>query len=102
MRTYKFYPVPSEHCQFITLKNCIVYLNNIFLCSSAYSIILSYTILGKQLCIYNLNGQKIFVITFPDTLKEIAYIHFTNSIYFETSTKAILVPDSNVVNLAST
>lgn len=88
MKTYTFYPVPSEHYQFITLKNCIVYLNNIFLCSSAYSIILSYTILGKQLYIYDLNGQKIFAITFPNTLKEISYIHFTNSIYFETSTKA--------------
>lgn len=87
MKTYTFYPVPSEHYQFITLKNCIVYLNNIFICSSAYSIILSYTILGKQLYIYNLNGQKIFTTTFPNTLKEISYIHFTNSIYFNTLTK---------------
>ena len=42
---------------------------------------------GKQLYIYNLNGQKIFTTTFPNTLKEISYIHFTNSIYFNTSTK---------------
>ena len=85
MKTYIFYPIPSEHHQFIALTNCIVYLNNIFLCSSAYSIILSYTILGKQLHIYSINGQKIITITFPDTLNEISYMLLTNSIYFVTT-----------------
>lgn len=88
MKTYTFYPIPSEHHHSINITNCIVYLNNSFLCTSAYSIIISYTILGKQLYIYNLNGQKIFTATFPESLKEISYMRYSNSIYLEFPTQS--------------
>lgn len=81
--SYTFYPIPSEHHHSINLTNCIVYLNNNFICSSAYSIILSYTIFGKQLYIYNIDGKRIFSTTFPTSLKEITYMIFSNSIYIQ-------------------
>lgn len=83
MKTYTFYPIPSEHHHSINLTNCIVYLNNNFICSSAYSIILSHTIFGKQLYIYNIDGKRIFSTTFPTSLKEITYLIFSNSIYIQ-------------------
>ena len=80
MKTYTFFPVPSEHHHSIKLTNCTVYLNNIYICSCAYSIIISYTILGKQLYIYNINSQRICAITFSSSLKSLSYIFFPHSI----------------------
>lgn len=84
MKTYTFFPVPSEHHNFIVMKNCTVYLNNTYLCSSAYSIILSYTILGKYFCVYNINGQKIYSIALPNSLEKISYKISAGSVFFET------------------
>lgn len=81
MKTYTFFPIPSEHHHSIKLANCTVYLNNIYICSFAYSIIISYTVFGKQLHIYDINSHKICTVTFSDSLKYLSYVSFENSVY---------------------
>ena len=81
MKTYTFYPVASDNHHYIKLSNYNVYLNNRFVCSFAYSIIISHTIFGKRLCIYSLNGQEIFSTRFPNTQKKISYTICLSSIF---------------------
>lgn len=83
MNTYTFFPIPSEHHHSIKLINYTIYLNNIYICSFAYSIIISYTILGKQLYIYDINGQKICTITFSSTLKGLSYVFSQHSVHIQ-------------------
>jgi len=59
MNIYNFYDHPSESCKIIYTNNFNVYLNMIPLCSHVYSIMISYTINGKYLNMYDNNGNRI-------------------------------------------
>lgn len=85
MNTYIFSKLPSEQYKFINLNNHIVYLNKDILCTSAFSILLAHTILGKNIYIYDNNGNRILNISFSIVLNEIEYAISFHSIYFITA-----------------
>lgn len=84
MNTFSFYSQPSEHCKLIYLINNNVYLNNFLLCSNTSLVMISYTILGKRLHMYNQNGKLLFIHFLPISTAEISYYQVENNIYFLT------------------
>lgn len=92
MNTYIFSKLPSEQYKFINLNSHIVYLNKKTLCTSAFSVLLAHTIFGKNLYIYDNNGNRIIKISFSIALNKIDYDISCHFIHFITT-----IPYNNII-----
>lgn len=82
MNKYNFYDYPSEICKIIHLNNFKVYLDKVFLCHNASTIIISYTITGKHLNAYDKNGERIYSHHFLPNVTGISFYKVYNAILF--------------------
>lgn len=83
MNIYNFCGYPSESCKIICVNNFNVYLDMTLLCSHVYSIMISYTISGKHLNMYDNNGKRIHSHLLQDDIIKLSYSQLYNTLYFD-------------------
>ena len=82
MNIYSFYESPSESCKTICTNDFNVYLDMTLLCSHVYSILISYTINGKHLNMYDNNGKRINSHLLSDNVIKLSYYQSHDNLYF--------------------
>lgn len=85
MNEFNFQSHPSELCKVICVNNISVYLDLVLLCSHVYSIMISYTIAGKHITLYDNNGKRIQSHLLPISVVKISYYQSYNTIYFNST-----------------